>query len=150
MREWQWYEETEELLHSRSRGEWNGLVSRAIEVYKHYKINEDVSDEQIEEALHGLLRKLQGYPPTWLVIAGPDGEIKTPDDMWIEPAWNVVEIQHIWDVHDGRNDGMMVVGVYIWSFQANSWIRDRNWGIMGNEGKRGPANEEDGRDRLCE
>lgn len=78
MTEWEWYEKTEELFDKSDRGLWNKLVFRAIEVYQHYKINEDVTEQQLTEALHGLLRKLQGYPPTWLVIAGPDGEIKTP------------------------------------------------------------------------
>lgn len=149
MNEWDWYEKTEELLHNSDRGDWNKLVSRAIEVYKHYKINQNVSDEQVAEALHGLLRKLQGFPPTWLVIAGPDGEIDTPDDIWIEPAWNVVEVQHLWDLHDGRNFGTLVVGVYIWGFEKHAWTRDENWGIMGNEGKHGPADPENEADRIC-
>lgn len=147
MTELEWYEKTEEILHDLPRGEWNNLISRAIEVYRHYKLNEEVSDQQVEEALHGLLRKLQGFPPTWLVIAGPDGEIRTPEDIWIEPAWNRFEIQHIWDVHDGRNHGTMVVAVYIWNFEGGTWTRDRNWGIMGNESATGHADDE--RDALC-
>lgn len=148
MTEWEWYEKTEELLHKADRGAWNGLISRAIEVYQHYRINPDATEEQLLEALHGLLRKLQGYPPTWLVISGPDGEIKTPEDLMIEPAWNVVEVQHLWDIHDGRNSGTLVVGVYLWSWQTGSWTRDRNWGVMGNEMAIGPA--DDDRDALCE
>lgn len=147
MQEWDWYEKTEDLLHRSSRGEWNKLINRSIEVYQHYKINEDVSEEQLLEALHGLLRKLEGFPPTWLVIAGPDGEINTPDDLWIEPAWNVIEVQHSWDEHDGRNYGTLVVAVYIWNMAKRAYIRDKNWGVMGHEGKRGPADEKE--DRIC-
>lgn len=149
MTQWDWYEKTEELLHRSSRGEWNRLISRAIEVYQHYKINEDMTEKQLEEGLHGLLRKLQGYPPTWLAIAGPDGDIETPDDIWIEPAWNIFEVQRIWDNHDGRNFGTAVVGVYVWSYESSSWTRDKNWGIMGQEGKTGPADRDDEHDRIC-
>jgi hypothetical protein len=149
MTEWDWYEKTEELLHRSSRGEWNKLLYRAVEVYQHYKINEDVTEEQLMEALHGLLRKLEGFPPTWLAIAGPDGDIETPDDIWIEPAWNVIEVQRIWDNHDGRNFGTAVVGVYIWDRASNTWTRDKNWGIMGQEGKTGPADRDDEHDRIC-
>jgi hypothetical protein len=148
--EWDWYEEMEELLHASDRGEWNRLVNQAILIHRHHELDENKSDQQVEEVLHGLLRKLQGYPPTWMVIAGPDGEIKTPDDIWIEPAWNIVEVQHAWDEHDGRNHGTLVVGVYIWSFQRRAWTRDHNWGIMGHEGQRGPADDEDPGDRICE
>jgi hypothetical protein len=149
MTEWDWYEKTEELLHRSSRGEWNKLLYRAVEVYQHYKINEDVTEEQLLEALHGLLRKLEGFPPTWLAIAGPDGDIETPDDIWIEPAWNVIEVQRIWDNHDGRNFGTAVVGVYVWNRESNTWTRDKNWGIMGQEGKTGPADRDDEHDRIC-
>jgi hypothetical protein len=141
MQEWDWYEKTEELLHKSIRGDWNKLVFRAIEVYQHYKINPEMTEEQITEALHGLLRKLQGFPPTWLIISAPDGEIRTPEDLSIEPAWNVFEIQHLWDIHDGRNMGTMVVGVYVWNFESQSWSRDRNWGVMGDERATGPADE---------
>ena len=142
MREWDWYEKTEELLHQSQRGDWNKLIHQAIEVFRHYKVNEDVSDEQLLEALHGLLRKLEGFPPTWLAIAGPDGEIRTPDDLWIEPAWNVLEVQRLWDIHDGRNHGTMILGVYLWSLQQGAWIRDKNWGVMGHESHRGPADDD--------
>lgn len=148
--EWDWYEKTEELLHNRPRSEWNLLITRAIEIYQHYKINEEVTEQQLLEALHGLLRKLEGYPPTWLAIAAPDGEIRTPDDIWIEPAWNGVEVQRLWDIHDGRNHGTLIVGIYLWSFEKGAWVRDTNWGIMGNEGQRGSADDEMARDRICE
>ncbi len=148
MTEWDWYEKIEELLHESQRGDWNKQIYRAIEVYQHYKINPEVTEEQLTEALHGLLRKLQGYPPTWLVISGPDGEIRTPEDLMIEPAWNAIEVAHQWDVHDGRNHGTMVVAVYLWSHQHRAWKRDRNWGIMGNARATGPA--DDSRDALCE
>jgi len=149
MFEWDWYEKTEELLHKSDRGDWNKLIERAIEAYQHYKINEEITEEELREALHGLLRKLQGFPPTWLGIIGPDGDIETPDDLWIEPAWNVIEVQRLWDNHDGRNFGTAVVAIYIWSLQSRSWIRDKKWGIMGREGSTGPADRDDEHDRIC-
>jgi len=149
MTQWDWYEKTEELLHKSSRGEWNRLINRAIEVYQHYKIDEDVTEAQLLEGLHGLLRKLEGFPPTWLAIAGPDGDIETPDDIWIEPAWNVFEVQRIWDNHDGRNFGTAVVAVYIWEHEGQRWTRDQKWGILGQEGKTGPADRDDEHDRIC-
>lgn len=150
MTEWDWYEKTEEFLHEIQRGDWNRAVNEAIEIHRQYNLDDEKTNEQVAEVLHGLLRKLQGYPPTWLTIAGPDGEIKTPDDIWIEPAWSVVEVQHSWDVHDGRSHGTLVVGVYIWSFERQAWTRDLNWGIMGHEGQRGLADDEDPADRICE
>jgi len=147
MTEWEWYEKTEEFLHKSPRGDWNKLVHQAVEAYQQYMIEPSVTEAQLREALHGLLRKLQGYPPTWLVISAPDGELRTPEDLVIEPAWNVVEVAHLWDIHDGRNHGTMVVGVYLWSYEAQSWQRDRNWGVMGNARATGPA--DDGRDAIC-
>jgi len=147
MTEWDWYEKIEELLHKGQRGDWNKIINRAIEVYQHYKINPDLTEPTIREALHGLLRKLQGYPPTWLIISGPDGELRTPEDFSIEPAWNIFEVEHLWDIHDGRNHGTMVVGVYLWSYEHQSWSRDRNWGVMGDMRATGAADDE--RDALC-
>jgi hypothetical protein len=149
MTEWDWYETTEELVREHSVGDWNRLVSLATEVHRRDNLNEDRTDEQVKEVLHGLLRKLQGFPPTWLAIVGPDGDVETPDDIWIEPAWNRVEVQRLWDNHDGRNYGTAIVGVYIWSYESNKWTRDENWGILGQEGKTGPADRDDEHDRIC-
>jgi len=147
--EWDWYTKTEELLHELPRGEWNRAVNRAVEAHRQHNLDDDKTDEQVAEVLHGLLRKLQGYPPTWLAIAGPDGEIETPDDIWIEPAWNVVEVQHLWDEHDGRNYGTLIVAVYLWSMEKRAWTRDLKWGVMGHEGKIGYADRNDAGDRIC-
>lgn len=144
LNEWDWYQKTEEFLHEIKRGNWNRAVNEAIEIHRLHKLDDEKTNEQVAEVLHGLLRKLEGYPPTWLAIAGPDGEIETPDDIWIEPAWNVVEVQHLWDEHDGRSHGTLIVAVYLWSMGKRAWTRDYKWGVMGHEGKIGPAS-----DRIC-
>lgn len=147
--EWDWYDLTEEQLHKYPRGNWNRILSHALEAHRQLKLDPSKSDKDVEEALHGLLRRLQGFPPTWLAIIGPDGEINTPDDLSIEAAWSVIEVQRLWDIHDGRNLGTMVVGVYLWNFNDKAWVRDLNWGIMGHEGKRGRADSDDPADRIC-
>ena len=149
MTEEDWYEKTEELLHQSERGRWTRLVDRAVEVHRHYRLNPDRTDQEVEEILHGLLRKMEGFPPTWVVIAGPDGEIQTPDDLWVHPAWNEVEVQMLWNLHDGRSAGTLIVGVYVWRQESHAWERDRKWGIMGNEGRRGTADSSQASDRLC-
>lgn len=149
MTELDWYEKTEALLHKGGVGEWNRLVSEAVDIHLRRKLNTARGEHEIKEILHGLLRKLQGFPPTWLVIAGQEGSVQTPDEMFIHPAWNAIEVQGFWDLHDGRKHGTMVVGVYLWRFEDHTWARDLNWGIMGDPSRTGTADPENPGDRLC-
>jgi len=149
MTEEEWYQEIEELLHQNDRGDWNRILARAVEIHRHYKLKPQRKEQEIEEILHGLIRKMEGFPPTWMVLAGPDGDIQTPDDLWIHPAWNEVEVQMLWDLHDGRSAGTLVVGVYVWRQASHAWERDQKWGVMGNERRRGPADRNEESDRLC-
>lgn len=77
--------------------------------------------------------------PPFLVIAAPEDDPLTPDDLIIEPAWTKDEIEELWDVHDGRSHGSMVVGVYKLDTDARYYVRDRSWGIMGRPGETGRA-----------
>lgn len=149
MTEEEWYEKIEELLHQSERGGWNRIINRAVEAHRHYRLRPERKDREIEEILHGLIRKMEGFPPTWMVIAGPDLDIETPDDLWIHPAWSEVEVQILWDLHDGRSAGTLVVGVYVWRQASRAWERDQKWGIMGNASRTGPAVRSEESDRLC-
>lgn len=149
MREEEWYQELEELLHQSERGDWNKIISKAVELHRRYRLRPKRKDQEVEEIIHGLIRKMEGFPPTWMVLAGPDGDIETPDDLWIHPAWSEVEVQMLWGLHDGRNLGTLVVGVYVWRQESRAWERDEKWGIMGQVGRTGPADRSEESDRLC-
>lgn len=94
--------------------------------------------------------------PPFLVISAPDGAHLTPDDLVIEAARNDDDIQRIWDVHDGRSYGTMVVGVYRLSREGNgalgpdqpTYVRDTRFGILGDEGRRRRADPDSEADHL--
>lgn len=149
MTEREWYERTEELLHRHTANHWDTIVDKAVEAFQSLFPDSDRTEKQVREILDGLLRKLQGFPPPWLVIAGPDGEILTPDDMAIHPAHNEMEIEQLWDLHDGRSLGTLVVAVYRWSAENGQWIRDLDWGMMGDPRKKHRADPDVEGDRLA-
>lgn len=147
MTEADWYDRVEEFLHEVTAAHWDEVVSQAV--VSHLTLFPRTrSEAEVQEILNGLMRKLQGFPPPWLVIVGPDGEVDTPDDIWIEPAYNVLEIQKAWDLHDGRNLGTMVVAVYRWNPDSKSWHRDTTYGIIGDARKTRKANPDDPADWL--
>lgn len=140
-----WYDGIEELMREVPPSAWEQVVS---EVMSNEPWSYSRSKEEMREILRGLVQKLNGFPPPWLVIAGPDGEIDTPDDLWIEPAYNEIEIEKAWDLHDGRNLGTMVVAVYRWDPDSMSWRRDTKYGILGDTRKTRRANPMDPDDRI--
>lgn len=142
-----WYDKIEQLLHEVPSGAWEFVVAEAVKKYPSEIFSRGKAE--VEEALRGLVQKLSGFPPPWLVIAGPDGEIDTPDDIWIEPAYNAIEIQKAWDAHDGRNMGTMVVAVYRWDPESMSWRRDTTYGMLGDARKTRKADPDDPDDALC-
>lgn len=77
--------------------------------------------------------------PPFLVIAAPEESPLSPDDLIIEPAWTVEEIEQAWDEHDGRTAGTMVVGVYKFDPAQNMYKRDNSFGMLGDRRKTGPA-----------
>jgi hypothetical protein len=148
MTEHDFYDRVEELLHEVTASHWDQVVSSSIDSYLKM-FPRSRSEKEIKEILNGLIRKLEGFPPPWLLIIGPDGEIDTPDDIWIEPAYNEIEIEKAWNLHDGRNLGTMVVGVYRWSPDSMSWHRDTTYGILGDTRKTRKADPDDPDDSLC-
>ena len=148
MTEIEWYDRTEEFLREAPSAVWEDIASKAVEVHGQLFPGERSADE-VKDILTGLIQKLTGFPPPWLVIVGPDGEIDTPHDIWIEPAYNPVEIQKAWDLHDGRNLGTMVVGVYRWEPEPLSWRRDTTYGMLGDARKTRKADPDDPDDALC-
>jgi hypothetical protein len=148
MTEIEWYDRTEELLREAPSSYWEQISLLAANTYSEVTGGER-SHKEVKDILHGLIQKLSGFPPAWLVIAGPDGEIDTPDDVWIEPAYNPVEIQKAWNLHDGRNLGTMVVAVYRWDPDSLSWRRDTTYGMLGDARKTRKADPDDPDDELC-
>lgn len=87
-------------------------------------------------------------PPPFLVIAAPDDHPLTPDDLIIEPAYTPEDIVEIWDEHDGRTAGSMVVGVYKFDPADNIYRRDNSHGMMGRMTSTGPADQDKEEDQL--
>lgn len=142
-----WYDGIEELMREVPPSAWNQVVSEVFESKHPWPYSH--SRAEMKDILQGLIQKLSGFPPPWLVIVGPDGEIDTPDDIWIEPAYNKIEIEKAWDLHDGRNLGTMVVAIYRWDPESLSWRRDTSHGMLGNPNKTRKANHDDPDDSLC-
>jgi hypothetical protein len=76
-----------------------------------------------------------------LVVVAPEESGLTPDDLVIVPAWTKKEVEALWDWHDGRNVGTMVVSVYV--DQCGDYIRDTSWGLLGQRNRTGRAKDDD-------
>lgn len=84
--------------------------------------------------------------PRYLVISALEESGLTPDDLLIEPCDKRKEVDLLWDYHDGRTAGSMVVGVYKLRDLGDGrydYIRDESYGILGDIRKTGPAGEGD-------
>jgi hypothetical protein len=80
--------------------------------------------------------------PPFLVVAAPEDHPLTPDDLILQPAWTKEQIEALWDEHDGRSFGSMVVGVYKLEPENEYYVRDTSWGMMGRPGETGRADSE--------
>lgn len=80
--------------------------------------------------------------PLYLVISAREDDTFTPDDLVIEPAFTVEDVNKLWDFHDGRTMGSMVIGVYKFDPAGNHYVRDEAFGIFGSVRKTGPADPE--------
>lgn len=81
--------------------------------------------------------------PKFMIVAAPETDDITPDDLVLRPAETEAEVNALWDWHDGRNDGSMVVGVYRLDEESEMYVRDMRWGILGHARKTHPASPED-------
>lgn len=81
--------------------------------------------------------------PKFMIVAAPEDADLTPDDLVLEPAETEAAVDALWDWHDGRNDGSMVVGVYKLDEESGVYVRDTRWGILGHARKTHPASPED-------
>lgn len=77
----------------------------------------------------------------YLVIVAPEESGLTPDDLVVVPAWTKKEVEALWDWHDGRNAGTMVVAVYV--DRGGDFVRDASWGLLGQRNRTGPAKDDD-------
>ncbi len=80
--------------------------------------------------------------PLYLVISAREDDTFTPDDLVIEPAFTEADVEKLWDFHDGRTAGSMVVAVYKFDSAANYYVRDRTYGMFGDGRKTGVADPE--------
>lgn len=80
--------------------------------------------------------------PLYLVISAQDDDVLTPDDLVIEPAFTKEDVDKLWDWHDGRTMGSMVVAVYKFDLAGNHYVRDQTYGMFGDVRKTGPADPE--------
>lgn len=95
----------------------------------------------------GIKRRHQDWSPAggipkYLVIIAPEQTGLTPDMLEPVPADTEKQVDELWDLHDGRNHGTMVVGVYIYQEETSSYVRSGLWGILGDAGKTGSADED--------
>lgn len=86
----------------------------------------------------------------YLVIHCPEMADLTPDDLTIQPAWSKGQVQELFDIHDGRNYGTMVLAVYklVKEGPDHMYVRDTEWGMLGDEGKARPADSNDPTDMI--
>ncbi len=140
MHESDWYQEALEAFREATPSAWPELVEEYF-----VKYGTEVSDRRAPAEVRRILELLaarverESMAAPFMVISAPDGGELTPDDLVLNTAWNALEVDALWDLHDGRNLGTMVVGVYRWDPEARVYVRDTDWGILGNAGKRRPA-----------
>jgi hypothetical protein len=84
----------------------------------------------------------------YMVIAAPEESPLTPDDLQIQPAATKEEVEQLWRYHDGRTAGTMVIAVYKFNLDELQWVRDTEWGMMGDVRKTHPADPDNQRDTL--
>lgn len=151
MYEHDWYQEAEEAMRKVDRSEWPGIVNRFGQLYFTQIEGERRSKPEVLEILQSLANKIRGEQelPPYMVTVAPDGGDLTPDDLSHWPAWNYLEIQLLWDLHDGRNLGTMIVGVYKLAADGLYYVRDTVWGIMGDIRKTRRADPDDPGDRIA-
>lgn len=82
--------------------------------------------------------------PKYLVIVAPEMDDLTPDDLTIVPVEKKKEVETLWDEHDGRSDGNMILAVYELDpdVEYPHYKRSLEFGILGVEGKTRPADSE--------
>ncbi len=146
----EWYEKTEDFLLAASLEQWPEVIAKAILAYQKLGVEPARTSSQVAALLDTLRDRILGKRmiPMYSVAVANDGPVDTPDDMVLEPAYNEIEVQRLWDLHDGRNDGMMVVAVYRWDNERGVWLRDTSWGLLGDEGAKRHADPDNVRDRL--
>ena len=141
MLESDWYEEALEAFREARPTQWPKLADTFFVMYGVQVQDRRRSAQDIRGILETIAARVEreSMPVPFMVISAPDGGELTPDDLVINPAWNELEIDALWDMHDGRNLGTMIVGVYRWDQRARVYARDMNWGILGHPGDRRPA-----------
>jgi hypothetical protein len=138
----EWWELAIAALRSRSMD-----ADRLVEMYRADGVQPERPPTEVFGYVRDIESRLRGELAPYIVMAAGDWMIRTPDDVWMEPAWNDLEVEMLWNRHDGRSYGTMVVAVYKWDGEAGAYGRDLSRGLMGKPGKTGAA--EYPADALC-
>ena len=151
MYEHDWYEEVEASLRRMPRERRVAAAQEAGQVYFTQVEGVRRPPWEIKEILQSLLTKIEdgGRLAPFMVVVAPDQGDLTPDDLSHWPAWNRLEVGRLWDLHDGRNLGTMVVAVYKLNAKDEPFYeRDITWGMLGNVRKTRRSDIDDPEDRL--
>ena len=150
MYEHDWYEEALEAFRKAKPMEWPDLIEKQFFKYG-VEVQNRRPPQEVRKALELLVARVEreSMAAPFMLISAIDGGELTPDDLVLNPAWSPLEVDVLWDVlDDGRAFGTMMIGVYRWDPGASAYVRDTNWGIMGNSTKRRPASPDDLEDRI--
>lgn len=151
MWEHDWYQETEADLRKAPPAQRGSVANNAGQIYFTEIEGARRPPWEVKEILQSLLVKIEneGRLPPYQVVVAPDGDDLTPDDLSMWPAWNRLEVQLLWDLHDGRNLGTMVVAVYKLNTKDEPFFeRDLTWGMLGNVRNCRRADPDKEEDRL--
>ena len=151
MYEHDWYEETEAALRRAPPAQRGRAAQEAGQVYYTQVEGARRPPYELKPILESLIAKIEneGRLPPYMVTVAPDQDDLTPDDLSHWPAWNRLEVGRLWDLHDGRNLGTMVVAVYKLNTKGEPFYeRDVTWGMLGNVRKAKLADPDNPEDRL--
>jgi hypothetical protein len=137
-----WWELAFEDLRDAPPGERAALVEDMVRDYRQSVRPPTRPEPEVRALLADMLARLAGGRSPYMVISAPEAEGLTPDDLVLEPAWNDADIERLWDLHDGRNLGTMIVAVYRLDSGQGIYIRDTRWGVLGDGRKTGPQSGE--------
>lgn len=150
MTERDWWETAREELERAKPEERAAAAERLVADYFALVEGPRRAPADVRKIVADIGRHLEGELPPFVVVSAPDQSGLTPDELLVEPAWNEFEVERLWDIHDGRSLGTMVVAVYRLDRDGPLpvYARDRSWGMLGRPGERRPANPDAETDRL--
>jgi len=151
MYEHDWYQEAEAELRKAPHAQRVRVADEAGRAYFTQVEGARRPPWEVKEILVSLIAKIsnEGGMAPYMVAVSPDQDDLTPDDLSMWPAWNRLEVGLLWDLHDGRNLGTMVVAVYrLNAKDAPFYERDLTWGMLGDARRSRHADPDREEDRF--